>query len=237
LDLNTAYSSSVIHFNNLGKSYWDMVVPAYILCLMTNLFVAWVTYHLLDRVGLKLGKWIWDGKMIQLGNERTTQLKANVRSGLFVTKPKNASALPVKFAKAIFSATISAPGVTYRSVVGGSMERYHAVREGLHTLWTWRSPNVRTPVPEPRDPVILSQLYSTRWDSDISGDKEARRTYRLLQFQQWTFIFHIFWIPAFAFVWTWFHPSAFSDSLLSHIRRSERLILKSGSCRTLGLDN
>jgi peptidoglycan/LPS O-acetylase OafA/YrhL len=52
-----------------------MVVPAYILCLMTNLFLAWMSYHLLDRIGLKLGKWIWDGKWPKFSGcamERTT---------------------------------------------------------------------------------------------------------------------------------------------------------------------
>jgi hypothetical protein len=125
-----------------------------------------------------------------------------------VSQPKDAAALPVKFAKAMFNAARSAPGFAHRFFIRGSIEKFRAVRNGIHTLFNWRSPAVRTPVEEPTDPAIISQLYSTRWDSDISDDKEALRTYRLLRFQQWTFIFHIFWIPAFAFVWTWFHPSA-----------------------------
>jgi peptidoglycan/LPS O-acetylase OafA/YrhL len=31
----------ILHFANQGHSYWNVVTPTYILCLMTNFFIAW----------------------------------------------------------------------------------------------------------------------------------------------------------------------------------------------------
>ena len=31
----------IIYFSDQGKSYWDIVIPTYILCLMFNIFIAW----------------------------------------------------------------------------------------------------------------------------------------------------------------------------------------------------
>lgn len=31
----------VIYFSEQSKSYWDIIIPTYILCLMFNIFIAW----------------------------------------------------------------------------------------------------------------------------------------------------------------------------------------------------
>ena len=176
----------IIHFND-GRSFWSMVIPTYILCLMFNIFAAWLSYHIFDRTGLKLGKWIWDG--------------------LFVSKPKNASALPLKMVRAFFTLIISGPGNFWRALRKGSSERKTAIKHGLWLAWNWRSPITRMPVPIPTDPDILSQLHSTRWTTDMSHDREAMRTHRLLAWQQYAWIPHLFIIPGFTFCWVYFHPT------------------------------
>jgi len=172
---------------NDGRGYWDMVVPAYIVTLLFNFFVAWVAYHLLDRTGLKLGKWIWDG--------------------LFVTKPKNAAALPFKAVKAFIHMCTTLPGETIRSVGKGSKNAVTKTRTAWWYLFNWRSPTTRPAIPEPTDPEVLAQLNSTRWTSDMSQDREAMHTAKLLRLQQWTWIPHLFLIPGLTLVWTWFHPT------------------------------
>ncbi|KAI5478547.1 egghead protein (zeste-white 4 protein), glycosyltransferase family 2 protein [Pseudohyphozyma bogoriensis] len=177
----------VLYFNAQGRSYWDIVVPTYIICLIFNFFIAWVAYHLLDRVGLKLGKYIWDG--------------------LFVTKPNTAGALPWKMVRATADLITHGPGRAIRSIGNKTTTTYHSSVEGLHTLFNWRSPTTRPAVPDPTDPEVLAQLHSTRWTSDLSGDPEAMRTRRLLKLQSWAWLPHLFLIPGLTAVWVIYHPT------------------------------
>lgn len=146
-----------------------------------------LSYHLLDRVGLKLGKSIWDG--------------------LFVTKPNNASALPLKMVRALTDLVVRGPGRALRSLGNGATRKHDAMRKGIHTLFNWRTPTTRPPVPEPTDPEVLSQLHSTRWTADLSQDREAVRTNRLLRLQSWAWIPHLFLIPGLTAVWVIYHPT------------------------------
>ncbi|POV95141.1 hypothetical protein PSHT_15831 [Puccinia striiformis] len=169
----------IIYLNGQGKSYWDMVMPAYIICLLFNIFLAWIGYHLLDRVGLKLAKWIWDG--------------------FFVTKPTNA-----------------APGELVKSAGDKISTKYTTSRKNLHTIMNWRTPCTRPAIPDPTDPDVISQLHSTRWTSDMSGDPEAVRTAKLLRFQQHTWIIHITIVPIVSALWVVYHPTVF-DSMAIHV--------------------
>ena len=177
----------VLHFNAQGKSYWHCVVAAYCLCLLFNFFVAWVSYHLLDRVGLKLGKWIWDG--------------------LFVSKPNTAGALPAKMVRAFIDLVMRGPGRAVRSISSGTSSTFKSIGETTHTILNWRTPTTRPAIADPTDPEVLSQLHSTRWTTDISGDKEAVRTARLLWLQSWAWVPHLFLIPGLTAVWVIFHPT------------------------------
>lgn len=177
----------VIHLLNEGKSYWSAIVPAYIICLLFNIFVAWVSYHLLDRVGLKLGKWIWDG--------------------FFVSKPNNAAALPWKMVKALGNTIVTFPGEAVGWVGKTTVTKSRQVVSVTKTIANWRTPTTRLPVPDPTDPDIVAQLHSTRWTSDLSHDREAVRTAKLLRMQQYAWILHLIIIPTVTFVWVWFHPT------------------------------
>lgn len=119
ITLYTIMPPMIIALND-GRSFWDMVVPTYIICLMFNIFIAWVAYHALDRVGLKLGKWIWDG--------------------LFVTKPKNASALPFKSVKAFIHMCTHAPGEAVTSMKSGGTGAVKSTKRFFWLLRHWRSP-------------------------------------------------------------------------------------------------
>ncbi|GAA5994904.1 uncharacterized protein JCM10292_004422 [Rhodotorula paludigena] len=177
----------ILHFADQDRSsYWNVVTPTYILCLMFNFFVAWVSYHLLDRVGLKLGKWIWDG--------------------FFVSKPNTAGALPVKMARHALWCVTKGPIVLVRGWAKNASNKGKSTREGLHTLMNWRTPTTRPPVPDPTDPEVLAQLHSTRWTSDLSHDQEAMRTRRLLRLQSFMWIPHLFLIPGMTAIWVVFHP-------------------------------
>ncbi|KAA1096238.1 hypothetical protein PGT21_009736 [Puccinia graminis f. sp. tritici] len=177
----------IIYLNGQGKSYWDMVIPAYLICLLFNIVVAWVGYHLLDRVGLNLAKWIWDG--------------------FFVTAPSNAVALPLKAARAFGNMLISTPGGSAKYVTSKVTTKFQATRQGLHTLLNWRTPCVRPAIADPVDPEVINQLHSTRWTSDMSSDDEAVRTARLLRFQQYTWMIHIVIIPLVSILWVIYHPT------------------------------
>ncbi|KEI41382.1 glycosyltransferase family 2 protein [Mixia osmundae IAM 14324] len=177
----------IIHFASQGKSYWDYVIPAYILSLLFNFVVAWVAYHVLDRLGLKLGKWIWDG--------------------FFVTKPKNASALPYKMVRAFGHWVVHQPGESYRDMVNGTASSVRGFIKTCKTIRHWRSPAVRPVIVSPTDPDLLAQLHSTRWTADLSQDREAVRTARLLNVQQYAWLVHIWLIPAIAGMWVYFHPT------------------------------
>ncbi|KAH9457125.1 hypothetical protein MJO28_011336 [Puccinia striiformis f. sp. tritici] len=177
----------VIYLNGQGKSYWDMVMPAYIICLLFNIVVAWIGYHLLDRVGLNLAKWIWDG--------------------LFVSAPSNAISLPVKAARAFGTMLFSTPGGSAKYVVKTVSTKFTATRQGLHTLMNWRTPCTRPAIPDPTDPEVINQLHSTRWTSDMSADPEAVRTASLLRFQQYTWMIHIVIIPVVSILWVIYHPT------------------------------
>lgn len=146
-----------------------------------------ISYHLLDRVGLKLGKWIWDG--------------------LFVSKPNSASALPMKMLRSLGSAIVTAPGSAIRSFSTGSVNKYHFVRSTIHTLLNWRTPTTRPAVSDPSDPDVLAQLHSTDWTTDLSHDMEALKTRRLLRLQSFAWIPHLFLIPGLTAVWVYFHPT------------------------------
>lgn len=54
---------------------------------------------------------------------------------------------------------------------------------------------------------MLDQLHSTKWTSDLSKDKEATRTARLLKAQRFAWVIHLWLIPGLAFCWVWFHPT------------------------------
>ncbi|KAH9810839.1 glycosyl transferase family group 2-domain-containing protein [Melampsora americana] len=177
----------IIYYNSIGHSYWNMVMPTYIICLLFNVFIAWVGYHVLDRIGLKLGKWIWDG--------------------LFVTKPSTAGALPLKMARAFGNAVLTAPANTVRYIGSTTVKKYKATGKAIHTIMHWRTPTTRPPIPDPTDPDVISQLHSTRWSSDMSHDAEAVRTAKLLTFQQYTWMIHIVVIPVVTTVWIIYHPT------------------------------
>ena len=142
---------------------------------------------MVDRVGLKLGKWIWDG--------------------LFVTKPNNAAALPKKMLVGLVDTIINGPGRTVKNIRNGSAQKYHNTRSNLHTIMNWRTPTTRPAVPDPTDPEVLSQLHSTMWTSDLSGDQEAVRTNRLLRLQAWAWLPHLFLIPGLTLIWVIYHPT------------------------------
>ncbi|MBW0505521.1 hypothetical protein O181_045236 [Austropuccinia psidii MF-1] len=177
----------IIYFNDQGNSYWDMVMPAYIICLLFNIFVAWVGYHFLDRVGLKLAKWIWDG--------------------FFVSKPTNAGALPMKALRAFGNMLLTTPGNSIRYIGKKAVDKYSTTRKGLHTLMNWRTPATRQPIPDPTDPEVINQLHSTRWTSDMSADAEAVRTAKLLRFQQYTWMIHLIVVPVVTTLWIIYHPT------------------------------
>ncbi|CAH7666424.1 glycosyl transferase family group 2-domain-containing protein [Phakopsora pachyrhizi] len=177
----------VIYFNDRGRSYWDMIMPTFVICLLVNIFIAWAGYHLLDRVGLKLAKWIWDG--------------------FFVTKPNNAGSLPMKALRAFGNMLLTAPGNMCKHAGSKIVTKSKAARKNLHTIMNWRTPTTRPPIPDPTDPDVISQLHSTRWTSDMSGDPEAVRTAALLRFQQYTWIGHVIIIPTVTFLWIYYHPT------------------------------
>ncbi|KDE09694.1 hypothetical protein MVLG_00097 [Microbotryum lychnidis-dioicae p1A1 Lamole] len=177
----------LLYFAKNDTSYWNVVTPTYILSLMTNFFVAWVGYHLLDRVGLKLGKYIWDG--------------------LFVTKPNTAGSLPLKAARGLATVLIMGPIVLVKGLARGSASKWTKMTGNLHTIMNWRTPTTRPAVPDPTDPDVLAQLHSTRWTSDLSHDKEAMRTRWLLNIQGWAWVGHIFVIPILTTIWTIYHPT------------------------------
>jgi len=87
-----------------------------------------------------------------------------------------------------------------------SSTKAKAFKGGLHTVMNWRTPTTRPSVPDPTDPEVLAQLHSTRWTSDLSGDGEAMRTRRLLRFQSFMWIPHLFLIPGMTALWVVFHP-------------------------------
>jgi len=146
-----------------------------------------ISYHLLDRVGLKLGKWIWDG--------------------LFVTKPNNAAAMPGKFARHMLDTTIHGPGRMVKGWGNSTKKNYKEFRANLHTVMNWRTPTTRPAIPAPTDPEVLAQLHSTRWTSDLTKDGEAMRTRRLLYLQSWAWIPHLFLIPGMTAIWCIYHPT------------------------------
>ncbi|OAV93223.1 hypothetical protein PTTG_01636, partial [Puccinia triticina 1-1 BBBD Race 1] len=177
----------IIYLNDHGKSYWDMVMPAYLICLLFNILLAWVGYHLLDRVGLNLAKWIWDG--------------------FFVSKPTNAASLPLKSLRAFGNMLISAPGGLVKAIGTKTATKYTSTRKTIHTIMNWRTPCTRPAIPDPTDPEVINQLHSTRWTSDMSSDAEAVRTARLLRFQQYTWIIHIIIVPLISGLWVVYHPT------------------------------
>ncbi|GAA5949158.1 hypothetical protein JCM21900_004887 [Sporobolomyces salmonicolor] len=179
----------ILHFVKIKGtgSYWNIVTPTYIICLMFNFLVAWISYHLLDRIGLKLGKWIWDG--------------------LFVTKPNTAAALPVKMARHAFDTVVYGPGRMAKDYASSTSKNWASFKSNLHTVMNWRTPTTRPAVPDPTDPEVLAQLHSTRWTSDLSHDREAMRTRRLLSLQSWAWLPHLFLIPGLTVVWVIFHPT------------------------------
>ncbi|POY71974.1 hypothetical protein BMF94_4983 [Rhodotorula taiwanensis] len=176
----------ILHFAKTESSYWNVVTPAYILSLMFNIFVAWISYHLLDRVGLKLGKWIWDG--------------------FFVTKPNTAAQLPWKMCRALFWCCTKGPIVLVRGWGKSASAKAKAFKQGAHTVFHWRTPTTRPAIPAPTDPEVLSQLHSTRWTADLSHDGEAMRTRRLLRLQSFMWIPHLFIIPGMTALWVITHP-------------------------------
>ena len=100
----------VIYFHNQGRSYWDNLIPTFIICLIFNIFIAWVAYHLVDRVGLHVGKWVWDG--------------------LFVSKPNNAGSLPLKMLKSLGRVFVFGPGKVARSTGSNVSKKYHGFVDG-----------------------------------------------------------------------------------------------------------
>ncbi|GAA5984015.1 hypothetical protein JCM11641_005568 [Rhodosporidiobolus odoratus] len=176
----------VLHFSSYESSYWNVVTPTYIICLMFNFLVAWISYHLLDRIGLKLGKWIWDG--------------------LFVSKPNTAGSLPVKMVRHAGWCVTKGPIVFFQGQGKSWSTKYKSFRESLHTAMNWRTPTTRPAVPDPTDPEVLAQLHSTRWTSDLSGNHEAMRTRRLLRLQSFMWIPHLFLIPGLTVLWVLTHP-------------------------------
>ncbi|GAA5832241.1 hypothetical protein JCM11251_004290 [Rhodosporidiobolus azoricus] len=176
----------ILHFSEIHTSYWNVVTPTYIICLMFNFLVAWISYHLLDRVGLKLGKWIWDG--------------------FFVSKPNTAASLPVKMARHLVWCVTKGPIVFVRGLGKNISNKAKATKEGWHTLRNWRTPTTRPAVPDPTDPEVLAQLHSTRWTSDLSHDAEAMHTRKLLKFQSYMWIPHLFIIPGMTALWVITQP-------------------------------
>lgn len=177
----------ILALDNGSRSYWDVVTPTFIICLMFNFFVAWIAYHVLDRIGLKLGKWIWDG--------------------FFVTKPKNAGAIPLKFARHMGDLLVHGPARAVKGTGKNMSSKWASIKSTTWTILHWRTRTVRPPIPTPTDPEVLAQLHSTRWTTDISGNKEAMRCHKLLKWQQWSWVFHLFWIPGMTAFWTIFHPT------------------------------
>ena len=102
---------------------------------------------------------------------------------------------------------IHGPGRAVRGIGNGSVTKYTNFRSNLHTVMNWRTPTTRPAVPDPTDPEVLSQLHSTRWTTDLSPDKEAMRTRRLLNAQSWAWLPHIFLIPGLTVVWVIYQPT------------------------------
>lgn len=178
----------VLYFNDQGRNFWDIIVPTYIICLLTLFFVSWISYHLLDRIGLKLGKYVWDG--------------------FFVTKPNTAGAWPLKVVRSTWELCVNGPGRFVKSTSTNSVNKYRNARRIIWTIFNWRSPvPIRPAVSDPNDPEVLSQLHSTSWNADMSNDIEAMRVRKLLNWQQYAWVPHIFIIPGFTALWTIFHPT------------------------------
>lgn len=177
----------ILALDNGSRSYWDVVTPTFIICLMFNFFIAWIAYHVLDRIGLKLGKWIWDG--------------------FFVTKPKNASAIPLKFVKHMGDLIVHGPSRAIKGTGKNMSTKWATIKSNTWTVLHWRTRTVRPAIPTPTDPEVLAQLHSTRWTTDISGNAEAMRCHRLLKWQQWSWVFHLFFIPGMTVFWTIYHPT------------------------------
>lgn len=179
----------VLGLNAMGNGYWDIVIPAFICCLIINIFIAWIAYHLFDRVGLKLGKWIWDG--------------------LFVTKPKNASAMPLKAVRAFITMCKTAPGQAVKDFKEGCSRKWAATKHNTWTIFHWRTPTtIRPAIPFGElDDEMRAQLHSTEWTTSISDNKEAVRTARLLKAQRFAWIPHMFLVPGLTFCWVYWHPT------------------------------
>lgn len=103
-----------------GNSYWDIVTPTLIICFLINLVMAWIAYHLFDRVGLKLGKWIWDG--------------------LFVTKSKNFADMPKKAVLAFWNMCKTQPGKSGKGFVEGCKNAWGSIKYNTWIIFHWRSP-------------------------------------------------------------------------------------------------
>jgi hypothetical protein len=146
-----------------------------------------VSYHVLDRLGLKLGKWIWDG--------------------FFITKPNTAGTLPMKMVRHLGDTLWNGPGRAVRSIGNGSASSWANLKSSTYTLFHWRTPTTRPAVPDPTDPEVLAQLHSTHWTADLSQDIEAMRTRRLLQLQSWAWLPHLFLIPGITLIWVIYHPT------------------------------
>lgn len=113
----------------------------------------------------------------------------------------------MKTSRGIGTLIIHGPRRILGSIARGTSSRYYGARKNIHALFNWRTPVARPAVPDPTDPQILSQLHSTHWTSDLSGDIEAVRTGRLLRLQSWAWLPHLFLIPGLTFLWVWFHPT------------------------------
>ncbi|KZT52981.1 glycosyltransferase family 2 protein [Calocera cornea HHB12733] len=176
---------------NDGRSYWNVVAPTYLICFVINAALSWVFYQIVDRFALRMTKAMWNG--------------------LFVTHPTSFFTMPYKFvtflAHFVFTLPVRLAQWVGRKVVGW----YKGTTGGLWTLLHWKHVGglKRTPpgVHMPDDPAIRGQLYSTRWTADLRDDREAMRTYRLLQFNQWSWLIHLWLIPGLTALWIYYHPT------------------------------
>lgn len=63
------------------------------------------------------------------------------------------------------------------------------------------------PPAAPIDPEMMHELHSTKWDADLSEDKEAMHTHRVLQWQRFAWIPHMAIIPGLCFLWIYYQPT------------------------------
>lgn len=178
----------VLHFRDLGWSYWNNITLTYVLCLIITIFLGWVFYHTVDKGSLKLARWIWN-ELFEHGKTRLIDLPGKIWSG----------------------ATQAAKQTPSDVAAAASRKWVQTLARMKRLGWFmkhWRTPvkRDRAAVTDADKAVPLDSLHSTIWTADLSGDREARQTAWLLRLNSFLWPVHFMGIPGLAIVWFYFNP-------------------------------